>query len=344
MRFAFGLAAVLSAVTVAAAESPRPAPKLPPAASGPIDFAKDVWPILNQHCVKCHNADKRKGGLAMTDGATFLAGGDSGKVLIPGKSGDSKLIHLVAGIDADARMPPEGTRLTAAQIGALRAWIDRGAKWDSAVALVGDQTKSKHWSFQPITRPPLPEVRESNWVRNGIDRFILARLEKERLAPSPEADRTTLIRRLSLRPDRPAADAGRGRRIRRTTNRPTPTSDWSIGCLRSPHYGERWGRHWLDLARYADSRRLREGHRPAVGLALSRLGDRRAQRDMPFDQFTIEQLAGDLLPDPTIGAEDRHRLPPQHADQQGRRHRSGAVPRRGRRRSRQHDRHGLARH
>jgi len=299
MRFVFGPAAVLIAVAFAAAEPPKPAAKLPAPATGSVDFAKDVWPILNAYCVKCHNADKRKGGLALTDGESAMAGGDSGKAIASGKSADSRLIHLVAGVDPDAKMPPDGKPLSAAEVAVLRAWIDQGAKWDKAVAVAGIGPKSKHWSFQPINNPPLPSIKDSEWVRNGIDRFILARLEREQIAPLPEADRATLIRRLAfdligLPPTPDEVDA--------FINDRSPNAYESLvdRLLHSPHYGERWARHWLDAARYADS----DGYEKDTGRPWAwRYRDwviKALNDDMPYDRFTIEQLAGDLLPGATV--------------------------------------------
>ena len=195
-------------------------------------------------------------------------------------------------------MPPTGPPLDAVQVAVLKAWIDAGAAGPADEVAAAN----KHWSFQPVVRPTEPAVKNEAWVRNPIDRFILARLEKEGVAaaqPSPEADRATLIRRLSLDllglPPSPKevddfiAD-----------QRPDAYEKLVDRLLESPHYGERWGRHWLDLARYADSNgysidapRSIWPYRDWVINALN--------NDMPFDQFTIEQLAGDLiLPEATL--------------------------------------------
>jgi mono/diheme cytochrome c family protein len=293
MRSAFGLAVLFAATALA------DPPKLPPAATGRVDFGRDVWPILNQNCVKCHSAEKRKGGFSLADGESMLAGSNSGKVVLAGKSAESRLIHVVAGADAETRMPPEGPALTSAQVGILRRWIDDGAKWDSPAVTAGAKAKSTHWPFQPIAVPPLPQVKNRTWARNGIDLFVLARLEKEGVAPSPEADRVTLIRRLSLdliglppTPDevRAFVDDRAAGAYERLVER----------LLNSPHYGERWGRHWLDAARYADS----DGYEKDTGRPWAwRYRDyviHALNVDRPFDRFTIEQLAGDLLPGSTI--------------------------------------------
>jgi hypothetical protein len=287
MRIAVGLVLVLA--TAAHAEPPK----------ARVDFAKDVWPILEARCVQCHNAEKRKAGLSLADGESALAGGNSGKALVPGKGSASRLIHLVAGTDPDAKMPPEGPALTAAQVNTLRAWIDQGAKWDKVVVAGSAKSKPGHWAFQPVKDRPIPDVNDAEWARNGIDRFVLARLEKEGLRPSPEADRATLIRRLSLDlvglPPTPAE-------VRAFVEDPAPDAYEKLveRLLRSPHYGERWGRHWLDAARYADS----DGYEKDTGRPWAwRYRDwviRALNADMPYDRFTIEQLAGDLLPGATI--------------------------------------------
>jgi hypothetical protein len=290
MRVAFGLALVLAATALA--DPPKPA------VGGTVDFARDVWPILQARCVECHNADRRKAGLSLADGDSALAGGDSGRVILPGKSGGSRLIHLVGGMDPDAKMPPTGAALTAAQVATLRAWIDQGAKWDRTVARAGTRPRSSHWAFQPIRDPAPPELTDPAWPRNGIDRFVLARLEKEGIRPSAEADRTTLIRRLSFDliglPPTPAEVAAFVE-----DRAPDAYERLVERLLQSPHHGERWGRHWLDGARYADS----DGYEKDSGRPWAwRYRDwviRAFNDDLPYDRFVIEQLAGDLLPGAT---------------------------------------------
>jgi hypothetical protein len=275
--------------------------QLPPAANRTIDFAKDIQPIFARSCVSCHGPDKQRGELRLDDGAAAMKGGNSGPVIKPGDAKGSRLLLLVAGLDPELKMPPEKQKpLTAEEVGLLRAWIEQGAKWPKGVGAAAAQTaKSQHWSFQPIRRPAVPAVKNAAWVRNPIDQFILARLEQEGIAPSPEADRATLIRRLSLDllglpPSPQEVDAF----IRDT--RPDAYERLVDRLLGSPHYGERWGRHWLDLARYADS----DGFEKDTGRPYAyRWRDwviHALNRDLPFDQFAIEQLAGDLLPDATL--------------------------------------------
>ena len=290
----------LTLLTAQEPEQPgKPADKpLPPAATQTVDFETDIQPILAQSCHKCHGAEKQLGGLRLDLKADALRGGDSGKVLEPGRSSESMLIHHVAGTDPDVIMPPKGERLTPAQIGLLRAWIDQGARWSDTST--GDaRVRSDHWSFQPVQRVTPPAVRNAAWVRNPIDAFVLAALEANGVAPSPEADRVTLIRRLSLDllglPPAPSD-------VEAFVNDAQPDAYEQLveRLLASSHFGERWGRHWLDLARYADSDGYeKDTPRPYAWRFRSWVIDA-INRDLPFDQFTIEQLAGDLLPDATV--------------------------------------------
>ncbi len=263
-------------------------------AAEPVDYLKQIKPLLTQRCVSCHGPDKQRSSLRLDTAAFIREGGKSGQVIVPGKSARSLLIQCVLGADGYIAMPPKGDRLSPQQIALLRTWIDQGAKSPDNEKSAGAR---KHWSFQPISRPAEPAVKDASWCRNPIDRFILARLEKEAVKPSPEADRVTLIRRLSLDllglPPSPKeveeflAD-----------NRPDAYERLVDRLLSSPHYGERWARHWLDQARYADSNgysidgpRSIWKYRDWVIAALN--------RDLPFDQFATWQLAGDLLPNPT---------------------------------------------
>jgi hypothetical protein len=273
---------------------------LPPAADRSVDFVKDVQPILAKACVGCHGPEKQKGGLRLDDRKSAFRGGNRGAVLVPGKPLDSRLLTLAAGLDAELRMPPEGRKpLSAADLGLLRAWIEQGARWPDDGGTTVVQTKSDHWSFQPIRRPTPPAVKNTASVRNDIDRFVLARLEKEGLTPSPEADRVTLIRRLSfdllgLPPAPEEVDAFLA------DERPDAYERLVDRLLASPHYGERWGRHWLDLARYADSDGFEKDTGRPYAWRYRNWVIEALNRDLPYDQFTVEQLAGDLLPNATV--------------------------------------------
>ncbi|MGE3804033.1 MAG: PSD1 and planctomycete cytochrome C domain-containing protein [Gemmataceae bacterium] len=269
--------------------------KLPPAAKGDVDFKRDIQPLLTRACVRCHGVDKQKGGLRLDIGSEALKGGNSGPVVKP-KDLHSKLLVAVSGLDDEARMPPSGKLLTSEEVGKIRAWIELGAIVPKEEPVATTKTTSDHWAFQPIKQPAIPKVAgEEGLVRNPIDHFILARLEKEKIAPNPEADRATLIRRLSLDllglpPSPEEVDA--------FLNDKSPDAYEKLvdRLLASPHYGERWARHWLDLARYADS----DGYEKDTGRPFAwryrQWVIEALNRDLPFDQFTIEQLAGDLLP------------------------------------------------
>jgi len=269
------------------------APGLPPAAKLRVEFGRHVEPILRRNCVACHGAAQQMNGLRLDRGEDALRGGKSGRAIEPGNSAASRLIQLVGGLKAPLVMPPAGARLEAKEVAILRAWIDQGAKWGPAGAGSG------HWAFQPIRRPPVPAARNRSRARNPIDHFILARLGAERLTPSPEADRATLLRRLSLDliglPPAPAEAAEF-----LSDSRPDAYERAADRLLASPHYGEKWARHWLDLARYADSDGY-EGDRMRPHAWRYRHWVIEAlNRDLPFDQFTIEQLAGDLLPSASV--------------------------------------------
>ena len=259
-----------------------------------VDFLRDVRPLLESRCFDCHAADTREGGLRLDRRDAALEGGDSGRVIVPGKAGESRLIRYVSGADPDNVMPPDDDPLTDEQVALLRRWIEQGADWP--VDLDGPADEVTHWAYQPLERPEVPEVAGESL--SPIDAFVLDRLREEQIEPSPTADRYTLIRRLyydllGLPPDPEAVD--------RFVNdsRPDAYERLVDELLQSPHFGERWGRHWLDVARYADSDGY-EKDRPRYNAwkyrdwVIQAIND-----DMPFDQFTIEQLAGDLLPDPT---------------------------------------------
>jgi hypothetical protein len=281
-----------------AEEKPLAVETLPPATTRHVDFVDDVQPLLKQHCYECHGAEIQEAGLRLDVRKRALAGADSGPVIVPNQSAGSRLVHLVAGLDAEAgRMPPDGAgeALTPQQIGLVRAWIDQGANWpDSAAGENGPVPGSEHWSFQPLTRPDVPPVENVQWVRNDIDRFILAKLEQQTVAPSPEADRNTLLRRAYLDliglPPTPAEIEA----FLKDSN-PDAFERAVDRLLESPHYGERWGRHWLDVAHYADS----DGYEKDRGRPFAwRYRDwviNATNADMPFNVFTVQQLAGDLL-------------------------------------------------
>ena len=262
-----------------------------------VDFTHDIQPILSKNCYPCHGPDKQEAQFRLDSKEGALAGGELGPAIVPGKSGESLLIQAVSGTKPDLVMPKKGSRLTPDQIALLRAWIDQGPTWPASLASAPDDRRN-HWAFKAPVRPAVPVPHRKGWARNPIDDFVLARLEKENLSPSPEADKITLIRRLSLDlvglP--PTVDE-----VQEFVHdsRPGAYERLVERLLASPHYGECWGRHWLDAARYADTNGY-EKDRPRPIWPYRDWVINAFNQDMSFDEFTIEQLAGDLLPHPTL--------------------------------------------
>jgi mono/diheme cytochrome c family protein len=277
----FGL--LLAPAMAIAAEADAPA-------KGALDFGRDIRPILSDKCFACHGPDagQRKAGLRLDNAEGAAKGGESGaRTIVPGKPGESELVARITSSDADEVMPPKKHRkpLTPAEVAKLTQWVAEGGSY------------RQHWAFIAPVRPGLPKVGRPEWVRNPIDAFILARLEKDRLKPSPEADRSTLLRRLSLDliglPPTPAElDAFLA------DNSPDAYEKQVDRLLKSPHYGERWGRVWLDAARYADSDGY-EKDKPRFVWAYRDWVINALNRDLPYDQFIIDQVAGDLVPGAT---------------------------------------------
>ncbi len=262
-------------------------------AAGAVDFNRDVRPILSENCFQCHGPDTKEGAsgrkrvrLDLRDTATASLG-DGRQAVVPGRPEASEVIRRIASADPDDRMPPAktGKTLPERDVATLRRWISQGAEY------------ARHWAYVTPVRSALPRTRQKRWARNGIDSFILARLENERLRPGPEADPAALIRRVSLdltglppsleEVDRFLADRAPGS-YERLVER----------LLAKPAYGEHWARFWLDQARYADSTGYADDP-PRTIWAYRDWVIRAFNRNLPFDQFTIEQLAGDLLSEPT---------------------------------------------
>jgi hypothetical protein len=261
-----------------------------PAAERALDFARDVRPILAKNCFVCHGPDDntREAGLRLDRFHSATKEADSGAApIVPGKPEESELVRRIFSDDEGERMPPSEAKsqLTGEQKETLRRWIAAGARY------------TEHWAFVPPKQPPLPAVKQSDWPRNEIDHFILARLEAEGLSPSPPADKHTLVRRIyldliGLPPTPQEVDAFLADEAPRAYERLVDR------LLASEHYGERWARLWLDLARYADT----NGYEKDRGRSIWPYRDwviRALNADMPFDRFTIEQLAGDMLPGAT---------------------------------------------
>ncbi|MFN8940715.1 MAG: PSD1 and planctomycete cytochrome C domain-containing protein [Acidobacteriota bacterium] len=265
-------------------------------AQTPVDFQRDVEPVLKRSCHGCHGAAQQLGGLRLDARETTFRGGVSGPSVVAKSAKDSTLYQRIAGLGDQARMPMGGKPLPLDQIALIERWINEGAIWPDNAGVKSAEVK-KHWAFLPPQRPALPKTSQPAWTRNGIDAFVLAKLDAEGLKPSPEAEKTTLLRRLSLDltglpPTIAEIDAFLKDRSRQAYEKQVDR------LLASPHYGERWGRHWLDAARYADSDGYEKDKMRSVWFYRDYVINA-LNRDLPYDQFLREQLAGDLLPNST---------------------------------------------
>jgi mono/diheme cytochrome c family protein len=290
----FVVSVMLPAVSFAAA---------PPAADELEFFESKIRPLFAEHCYSCHSAgEKIKGGLRLDAPHLLSKGGDSGPALAPGKPDDSLLIKAVRYTDEALQMPPNDKKLAAEQIALLEAWVKMGAPvpaQSDAPRLMTEvaEARAKHWAFQPVQKPALPDVKKSRWVETPVDNFILAKLEEKKLKPAPPADRRTLIRRLSydLIGLPPTPDEVE---VFVKDKSPNAYEKLVDRLLTSPHYGERWGRHWLDVARYADTRGYLAGGEERRYMFSYTYRDyviRAFNEDKPYNQFLIEQIAADRL-------------------------------------------------
>ena len=271
------------------------APQAPSTAEEINFFESEVRPILHTRCAECHNDQIRTSGLSLATREGLLEGGNRGAAISIDSPAQSLILEALRQSGA-LSMPPDG-KLPDAKIAAIERWIQLGAPWPKTSATRAPAPTQAHWSFQPIERPRPPHVSQPAWVRNSIDRFVLARLEEAGLAPSAEASDATLVRRVHLdltglapSPEvvRDFIENPRAGAYERMVER----------LLDSPAYGERWGRHWLDIARYADSNGYNADAPRQIWMYRDWVIDA-LNRDLPFDQFVIEQLAGDLLPNPS---------------------------------------------
>ncbi len=271
----------LSLTTVSIAETN----KIPANQDGktPVDFTQEIQPLLAKHCYSCHGPDVQEGGLRLDQREqAFKKLESEATAVVPNHPGQSELIARIISKDEGLQMPPEGERLKPEQVAVLKRWIQQGAEW------------KKHWAFQPHQQKTPPETNQSQWVKNPIDAFILAGLEKKGLTPAPSADRVALIRRVyfDLTGLPPAPEE-----VDQFVNDASPDAYEKLvdRLLASPRYGERWARHWLDLVRYADTNSFeRDGAKPNAW----RFRDyviRSFNEDKPYSQFIKEQLAGDEL-------------------------------------------------
>src|SRR5688572_6386622 len=272
-------------------------------------FEKRIRPLLAERCYPCHSGKTQWGGLRVDSRSGLLQGGTRGPALVPGNPEESLLIKAVSYQQADLKMPPTG-RLSDQDVAALAEWVRMGARAETETvtatrAGIDIEEGRKHWAYRPPKKPVLPPVKDARWPRTNIDRLILAKLEEKGIRPFADADRATLLRRayfdligLPPAPDQIAAFL--------KDKRPDAFARVVDALLASPHFGERWGRHWLDVARFAESVTLRGfvfkeawRYRDYVIDAFN--------EDLPYDQFIREQIAGDLLPATGI-AERRRRM------------------------------------
>lgn len=284
-----------------------------PAADQVEFFEKKIRPIFVSHCYNCHSADtKNAGGLRVDDIDGLLTGGDEGPGIVPGKPDDSLVLERVLSNNPKRHMPKEGDSLSDTEVADLTAWIKGGATWPretippSLGHIRADYVglRTNHWAWQPLTDPAVPVVAKDSWSRDNIDRFILAKLKTKGLAPVADADRTTLIRRVTYDltglPPTPAEVTAFLKD--KSTNAFPKLVD---RLLASPQYGEYWGRHWLDVARYAESTGpSRNVPYPFAWKYRDYVIDA-VNRDIPFNRFIQEQIAGDLLPAATPAERDR---------------------------------------
>jgi mono/diheme cytochrome c family protein len=282
------------------AAEPVPADHAEKMARGQDLFRKQLRPLLLERCLKCHGGEKVRSGFDLTSRETMLKGGENGIVVVPGKSKESRLWKLVSHLD-DPHMPPKDGKLSAAEINSLAAWIDLGAPYDKPLIdktvaakkpLVVTDEDRRFWSFQPLRRPAVPAVKNERWARNPLDRFVLAKLEEKGLTPNPVAEKRKLIRRvyfdlIGLPPTPEEVEAfikdDSPRAYEKVLDR----------LLASPHHGERWARHWLDIVRFAESHGFEHDYDRPTAYHYRDFVIKALNLDLPYDTFVKWQLAGD---------------------------------------------------
>jgi hypothetical protein len=260
------------------------------------DYEAEIKPLLKEYCGSCHSQLKQNGGLRLDAGTLIFQGGKHGAAVIAGQSDRSRIIERVTSTDTEQRMPQEGKPLAPEKIDLLRRWIDDGAAFPKGEIVA--RSPAEHWSFQALRRPPVPAVKDAAWVRNAIDAFVLSKWEALEMRPAPHAKPMALFRRLNL------DLLGLPPELKAQENFAREPTDLSLdqrvdALLAQPGYGERWARHWLDVARYADSNGYeRDAEKPMVwryrDYVINALN-----ADKPFDRFVTEQIAGDELENPT---------------------------------------------
>jgi len=275
------------------------AEELPSPAEKQVSFETDILPILEAKCHDCHGEFGQESNFRLDKKTPLLRGGDSGEPgIMVGNSEKSHLIRLVAGLEPDLRMPPdEDEALSSEDIALLRAWIDQGAKWPGPNGIVEEKKQTTdHWAFQELTPVDVPDA-QNDWAKNPIDHFIVKRLREERLSPSGPADRQTLARRLSLDllglpPEPREVDAF----VRDQS--PHATDELIEKLLASPYFGERWASHWLDLVRFAETHGFETNRERPHAWRYRDYVIQAFNKDMPYDQFIREQIAGDSFNNP----------------------------------------------
>jgi len=297
-----GLALLMGLISVTGSDS----------ADGVEFFETRIRPLLIERCYECHSPERKvKGGLRLDTREGWAAGGDTGPAIVPGEPEKSLLITAVRYLDPEFQMPPKH-RLTPSEVAALEAWVKMGAPdprvSGPAPVVSAPASPTKHWSYQALTEPKLPAVRDAAWPRVSADHFLLSKMEERGLHPAPDADAATLCRRIYFDliglPPSPE-EMAEFQESSLTDGIHMAQERLVTRLLASPHFGERWGRHWLDLARFAEST---GGGRTMILSEAWRYRDYvidAFNRDLPFDQFLREQIAGDLLPSAT--PDDRRR-------------------------------------
>jgi Protein of unknown function (DUF1549)/Protein of unknown function (DUF1553)/Planctomycete cytochrome C len=306
LKVAFGMIAILGiAIGCIWLRQPHEHPLLAHFSARHVDFSRDIRPILNQNCTSCHGGVRQKSGVSFIFREEALGTGKSGRpTIVPGDPDSSELMARLTSKDPEARMPYHAPPLSSEQVDLFRRWIKEGAKW------------SDYWAFVAPRPQAPPSVRHANWVRQPLDRFVLARLEKESLLPSPEADKAALLRRVSL--DLTGLPPTVEEIASFLDDRSVDAYEKQVDrLLASPAYGERWASMWLDLARYADSMGYEADNKRLGVWAYRDWVIDAFNRNLPYDQFVTKQLAGDLLPNATF--EDRiatsfHRQTPNNQE------------------------------
>lgn len=268
--------------------------ELPPPASGPVDFEKDILPILSKHCLGCHGDKEQESGLRVDRRSSLLRGGDSGEPAVEVEASDkSLLVRAISGREQEPAMPPEGERLSAREIGLICRWIDEGFQWPESHLAKDRNPRLDRWSFQPLEKTTPPRTR-SRWARNPIDQFILARLQGQRLKPSAPATGPALLRRITL------VTHGLPPSLEQLDQFQDLQDDENYhhlvdAMLASRHFGERWARHWLDLIRFGETHGFETNRERLHAWPYRDYVINAFNNDLPYDQFLQEQIAGDSI-------------------------------------------------